>query len=104
MTTKSITLSGELVLYEKYLVKTRHYDYIGIYRGTHDNLNKLCNTINIPRDNQKKSENLHILFSQREIFYSINKIKYNAKKARESMEQRALDKILAKLINDNFKW
>jgi len=43
-------------------------------------------------------------FGIEEIYYDVEIIKENAKKARQSMEKRALDKILKRLIEPNFKW
>jgi hypothetical protein len=38
------------------------------------------------------------------IFYSIKEIRDNARKAIQTMEQRSLDLILKRLINEEFKW
>ena len=38
------------------------------------------------------------------IFYDLEEIKENAKKAREQFEQRALHKILKRLVNEEFQW
>jgi hypothetical protein len=37
-------------------------------------------------------------------FYDVEKIRENAQKAIQTMEQRSLDKILKRLINEEFKW
>ena len=50
----------------------------------------------------KKSE---ISFFSKEFkFYDIEEIRDNAKKAIQSMEQRALKIILHRIINDDFEW
>ena len=43
-------------------------------------------------------------FSKEFKFYDIEEIRDNAKKAIESMEQRALKIILQRIINDDFEW
>jgi hypothetical protein len=50
----------------------------------------------------KKSE--FSFFSKEFKFYDIEEIRDNAKKAIQSMEQRALKIILNRLINDDFEW
>lgn len=50
----------------------------------------------------KKSE--FSFFSKDFDFYDIQEIRVNAKKARQSMEQRALKIILQRLINNDFEW
>ena len=50
----------------------------------------------------KKSE--FSFFSKEFKFYDIEEIRDNAKKAKQSMEQRSLKIILQQLINDNFEW
>jgi hypothetical protein len=37
-------------------------------------------------------------------FYDVEKIKYNAQQAIQTMEQRALDMILKRLVNEHFEW
>jgi len=47
----------------------------------------------------------HIGFSyEYDIYYDIEEIRDNARKAVQSMEQRSLDLILKRLINEEFKW
>ena len=38
------------------------------------------------------------------IFYDIEQIRENSQKAKYNMEQRALKKILKKLVNEDFQW
>jgi hypothetical protein len=40
----------------------------------------------------------------RSLFYDPEEIKKNAQKARDKMEKRALDKILKRLVNEEFQW
>ena len=41
---------------------------------------------------------------QCDIYYDIEEIRENARKSRESMEQRSLHLILKRLINEEFEW
>ena len=43
-------------------------------------------------------------FIEDDTYYDLNKIKENAKKARQSFEQRTLDLILKRLVNEHFEW
>jgi len=43
-------------------------------------------------------------YYESEIFYDIEEIRDNARKAIQSMEQRSLNLILKLLINENFEW
>jgi hypothetical protein len=43
-------------------------------------------------------------FFESDLYYDFNKIRDNANHARNNMEQRALDKILKRLVNEEFKW
>lgn len=38
------------------------------------------------------------------VFYDIDQLKENAQRSRQHMEQRALDKILKRLVNEHFTW
>jgi hypothetical protein len=40
----------------------------------------------------------------RSVFYDLEEIKKNAQKARHSMEQRSLNMILKRLVNEEFQW
>lgn len=44
------------------------------------------------------------LFTDADIFYDIQQIRDNKIKAIQCMEQRTLDIILKRLVNENFKW
>jgi hypothetical protein len=43
-------------------------------------------------------------FFESDIYYDVVDIKHNANQARKNMEQRALDKILKRLVNEEFQW
>ena len=44
------------------------------------------------------------LFFEEDYYYDPEKIRGNAQQAREKMEQRSLNIILKKLVNENFDW
>ena len=58
--------------------------------------------------NGEKYKIPEVLFDREDTFYDgvtyINKIKDTARKARNSMELRALDKILKGIVNEEFQW
>ena len=43
-------------------------------------------------------------FGERELYYEVDKVKENAAKARQTMEKRALDMILKRILNEDFSW
>ena len=43
-------------------------------------------------------------FFESDTYYDFNKIRDNANQARKNMEQRALDKILKRVVNEEFQW
>ena len=44
------------------------------------------------------------LFHKEDYYYDAEKIRENAQKAKQSMEQRALNMILKKVVNEEFQW
>ena len=59
------------------------------------------------KSNIKKSEPIIVNFvsiNNNDIVYDLDKIKDNAKKAKEQMEKRALDIVLKGLVNEHFQW
>ena len=88
--------------------------YIGTYRGELINKyfppykNILWDVkVRIKSNKKKKSQPISVQFitiHKNDILYDLDKIKQIAKKAKESFEQRALDKILKTLINEHFEW
>lgn len=44
------------------------------------------------------------LFFEEDYYYDPEKIRENATLAKQSMEQRALDMILKKIVNEHFEW
>ena len=53
-----------------------------------------------------KSEKLKgdAFFNPTDTFYDLEEIRENGKKARQCMEQRTLDIILKRLVNEHFEW
>jgi hypothetical protein len=43
-------------------------------------------------------------FFESDTYYDLSTIKKNAIQARKNMEQRALDKILKRIVNEEFEW
>lgn len=44
------------------------------------------------------------VFTPNDIVYDLDEIKENGKKARQNMEQRALNIVLKRLVNEHFEW
>jgi hypothetical protein len=44
------------------------------------------------------------VFTPNDIVYDLEEIMENGKKARQTMEQRALNTILKRIVNENFEW
>ena len=56
------------------------------------------------RTNEQPFMNLKIFIKDLSLFYDIEEIRDNARKAVQSMEQRYLNLILKRLINEEFQW
>jgi hypothetical protein len=74
----------------------QHNDTGKIYKGTFDFMTSI---MVIMKNGDKK-----IQFMYDDLFYDIEEIRENGQKARQAMEKRSLDKILKKLVNENFEW
>jgi len=104
---------SHLTLKKKYIVETKRY----IYKGTYvdyimddgyityyflDNVTKKdktsCATL--------KPEYLthQVYFCPTNTFYDLEEIREKGQKARQHMEQRSLDMILKRLVNEQFQW
>ena len=90
-----------------------------IYKGTFMQRNEMRCSRLIPIETRgygPKYENISMWFSlfsingekkhffEYDTYYDIVEIKKNAIHARQNMEQRALDKILKRLVNEEFQW
>jgi hypothetical protein len=93
----------------KYIVKTQN----GIYKGIYLTqplyfFPYIVLSFVTKNENGKKYKFHEALFEENDIFYDaeeyINEIKERAKKARQQMETRALEKILKCVVNEMFQW
>jgi hypothetical protein len=98
-----------------YAVDSEHETFIGTYRGDtnnryfppHKNLLWDVKVRIKNKSNIKKSMPIlvrYVSINKNDIVYDLDKIKQLAKKAKESFETRALDKILKTLVNEHFEW
>ena len=89
------------------MVKT----YTGTCFGTHSDAKTGCLFANVACINKpydvKYPIKLLKMFTQMEQYIELKQMKIivnNAKIARQNMEKRALDKVLKKLVNEEFQW
>jgi hypothetical protein len=100
--------SSNLIKNNIYIVRTEHGIYKGIYLKQPTNFPYiiLSNVISIQYG--KKYKFPEKLFYNEELFYCgktfMNIIKDKSNKAKQQMETRALNKILKRLINEDFQW
>lgn len=99
-----------------YVVESEYEIFIGTYRGVVNNKyfppykNVLCDVKAIIKNKSKSvmtSNPILVKFisiHKDDIVYDLDKIKQDAKKAKETFEKRALDKILKRLVNEEFQW
>jgi hypothetical protein len=96
-----------------YAVDAEHETFIGIYRGDISNKyfppyrNVLWNVkVRIKNKSNKSNPILvqYVSINKTDIVYDLDKIKQNAKKAKESFEKRTLNIILKSLVNEHFEW
>jgi hypothetical protein len=79
---------------KNYMIK---HDVTGkIYRGTFAFMTSI---MVIMKDGDKKIQFMHW-----DHFYDLEDIREKGRKAKQAMEQRALDKILKRIVNENFEW
>jgi hypothetical protein len=100
-----------LIFDKIYALETERYIYIGRYSGIIcDNYGYfLClfsNVIKKDKQGNTLSEKLQGIsyFSRKYTFYDVEEIRKKAKISRQSMEQRSLDIVLKKVVNENFEW
>ena len=79
---------------KSYIIK--HNGTGKIYRGTFDFMTSI---MVIMKNGDKK-----IQFMHEDHFYDLEEIRSKGRKARQAMEERALNKILKKIVNENFEW
>ena len=104
----------QLKMNTTYAVDSEYETYIGTYRGVISNKyfpphrNLLWDVkVRIKSKTTSKSTPIlvqYISINNNDNVYDLDKIKHDAKKAKESFEQRALNMILKKLVNEEFQW
>ena len=97
-----------------YAVESEYETFVGTYRGNVSNKyfpphrNLLWDVkVRIKSKTTSKSTPIlvqYISINNNDNVYDLDKIKHDAKNAKESFEQRALNKILKKLVNEHFEW
>lgn len=118
---QTIVSYKELVIDKEYIIYRAHDNMFwkGIFRGeyqryyeeypnlifvhcVHDilDINSDLSTHTMNLDNWKN----RVDFCKKDIFYDLEKVKKNSKYARECMEQRSLDILLKRLVNEEFEW
>jgi len=111
-------MDPQLNFNKRYLVETKNKNhYIGTYkefiRDSHGYImyfvldNVTSYYTNYYEDSSRKHpEKLKndAFFSPYDMFYDLDEIKEKGQKATQSMEQRALNKILKRIVNENFEW
>jgi hypothetical protein len=111
-----------LILNKKYAVmssSSRDILYIGAYSGrvdyegenyseyflkdvTRQHMSRFFSKYNLR--NKAIKQQYRMGFELDTKFYDLEEIRENGKKARQSMEQRSLNIILKRLVNENFEW
>jgi hypothetical protein len=103
----------QLKINTTYAVESEHETFIGTYRGHLSNnymkafKNILWDvTVRIKNKTNKSNPILvqYVSIHNNDIVYDLDKIKQDAKQARQNMEQRALNKILKGILNEDFEW
>ena len=92
-----------------YAVETKSRICIGTYNGIMRDdygyiLCILCDVIQNDKQGHLSKIKGASYFSREYTFYDVEEIRENGKKARQVMEERALNKILKKIVNENFEW
>ena len=94
----------DLVIGEEYIIKKNGVMYKGIlnfhYRRTFNDDEPLIFMDVTP--NPENKTDVH--FYQWNEYYDWNEIKDNARKARNAFEQRSLNQILKRVVNEEFEW
>jgi hypothetical protein len=74
--------------------------YIGSFRDKYGYI--ICKFRDIMDKQLSEIRTSH--FSREYTFYDVEEIRENGKKARQNMEQRALNIVLKRLVNETFEW
>jgi hypothetical protein len=95
----------KLVPGKQYYVQTNKR-YIGDFCGFVDAKHygkTYCGFMNVKNITAKNTSNYYT-FNTTDLYYDLESIKMNSQKAKYNMEQRALKKILKRLVNEEFQW
>ena len=84
--------------YQRYYEEYPNLIFVHCVHVILDINSETCHTMNL--DNWKN----RVDFCKKDIFYDLEKIQKNSKSARDCMEQRSLDIVLKRLMNEEFKW
>ena len=108
--------SPRLTFGKIYVAETRNKNiYIGTYTGfvrdpqhgyvMYYILDNVTNYYSFgSKKNKSEKIKSDVFFSSTDTFYDLEEIRENGEKARQSMEQRSLDIILKRLVNEHFQW
>ena len=108
-----LLLKMQLKIDTVYAVDSEHETFIGTYRGDVSNRyfapfrNILWDVKVKIKQKTNNSEPIlvrYVSINNNDNVYDLDKIKHNAKKAKESFEQRALNMILKRVVNEHFEW
>ena len=103
----------QLKMNRTYVVDSEYETFIGTYRGVVNNKyfppykNVLWDVKVRIKNKLKTSIPILVQFvsiHNNDIVYDLDKIKEESKKARQQMEQRSLNMILKRLVNEEFQW
>ena len=85
-----------------------------IYKGTLiGRTGNICSETHYEQNGRRKIIIWHNIFSvnnyikyffENDLYYDLELIRHNASDARKNMEQRALDKVLKRVVNEDFQW
>jgi hypothetical protein len=97
----------ELIPERRYIIQRIKNNKIELLEGVFVSLVAYSPTTALMRCMKRKSlpNVAHFGFSyDYDLYYDIQEIRDNAKRARQNMEHRAVNKILRRLINEEFEW
>lgn len=109
---------NEFIEQNEYIIYLTAYEedkltnfYKGIFRGHYVKDKVIFN--NVIEKTTLHGNSIYISIKQNDVmlfykdvytFHDIKKVKENGKNARHAMEQRALDIVLKRLVNEHFQW
>lgn len=98
---------NNLVYNKRYCIETRKNIVNAIFMGSYNKKQHLYFS-QFKRYNRKIKHGIFILYNHNNFKYydynDIEEIREKSKKARQQMEQRSLNMILKRLVNEEFQW